>query len=432
MELLLIALFILLLISTLCVLVWLAVLLHPAKPWDLKPVAEDAPTPPTPASWPDVAIIVPARNEADSLPKTLPALLNQDYPGKYRIVLVDDRSSDGTAEVARKLAAESGKAERLEVLVGQPLPEGFTGKVWAMTQGAAHFGVKPVSPGAAESPDAAAQAKYLLLTDADILHAPGSLQRLVAESEAQDLALNSRMARLRCVSPAEQLLIPAFVWFFNLLYPMRLVNSNQSRAAAAAGGCVLLRSRDLVRAGGFESIKDRLIDDVNLARRIKTPEAHLRLAVSRGDVASLREYPALGDIWKMVARTAYTELRYSPLRLLFALGGLALMFVMPFVVLSLGVLVVGLASAQGNEDSSLLLIGLILFIKGALAILVMAQVYKPAVRFFGLPGWRAFSFPMAGLLYGAMTFDSAMKYYRKEGPGWRDASPLTSANSTQK
>ncbi|HZE97050.1 MAG TPA: glycosyltransferase, partial [Planctomycetota bacterium] len=268
---------------------WLAVWLRPGRPWDMAPVAEDAPAPPGPPAWPSVRVVVPARNEAASLPLTLPALAAQDYPGDWRIVLVDDRSTDGTADAARSLGGA-----RTSMISGAPLPGGWAGKVWAMRQGAG---------GADED--------YLLLTDADILHAPGSLRRLVAESVAGGLGLNSRMARLHCESRAERLLIPAFVWFFNLLYPMRRVNDDRDRVAAAAGGCVLLKREALEKAGGFDSIRGEIIDDVALARRVKGAGAASRLSLSRADVRSLREYPTLGPIWRMVRRTAFTELRRS-------------------------------------------------------------------------------------------------------------------------
>ena len=218
-------------------------------------------------------MLVPARNEADVLPSTLPALLAQDYPGAWRLVVVDDRSSDGTAEIARTCGARH--------VPGTDLPEGWVGKVWALEQAARHAG----------EPD------YYLLTDADIRHAPRSLRRLVAESEAAGLALNSRMARLRCQAPAERLLIPPFVLFFNLLYPMRRVNDPRSRVAAAAGGCVLLRRDALERAGGFAAIRDRVIDDVSLARAVKPhrPDPPVREPCRRREPARARPRRCLAN-----------------------------------------------------------------------------------------------------------------------------------------
>jgi hopene-associated glycosyltransferase HpnB len=357
---------------------WICVLFRSGRPWDMRPVAEEDPAPPDPASWPGVVIVVPARNESLSLARTLPALAAQDYPGPWRIVVVDDRSTDGTTDAAK---AQGG--DRSSVRRGAELPEGWVGKVWAMHQGI---------EGATET--------YLLLTDADILHAPGSLRRLVAESERGGLALNSRMARLRCESPAERLLIPAFVWFFSLLYPLRRVNDPADPLAAAAGGCVLLRREALEKAGGFASIRGEIIDDVNLARRVKGSGGALRLSLSREDVRSLREYETLGPIWKMVRRTAFTELRHSWVRVIGTLLSISLMFVMPPL----------LAAAAFDRRA----------LGGAAAGLsawaLMAALYRSAARFFGLSGFRGWTLPLIGALYGLMTLDSALRGGRKD---WR-------------
>jgi hopene-associated glycosyltransferase HpnB len=343
---------------------WLAVLLHPARPWALRPVAEDEPAPAAPGSWPSVSALVPARNEADYLPRTLPSLLAQEYPGPLDVVVVDDRSSDATPDAARRLGAR--------VVEGEHLPGGWVGKVWALDQGLRSTGAST----------------YLLLTDADILHAPHSLRRLVAEAEAGGLGLVSRIARLRCVSAAERLLVPPFLFFFNLLYPMQQANSG--RRPAAAGGCVLLRRDVLERAGGFEGIRGEVIDDLSLARRIAGSGAAVRLALSRSDVVSLRAHESVRSHWAMVARTAFTELRGSWLRLAGALAVLALMFtVPPFLVFLWPVL------------PAVALLGLA-------AWLVMIATFLPSVRFFGLhPAW-ALTLPLAGTLYGAMTLSSAL------------------------
>lgn len=362
------------------ILCWIGVAVRADRPWDMRPVGEDEPEPAAPAAWPSVAILVPARNEAESLPRTLPALLAQDYPGSKRVIVVDDRSTDRTGDVARSLGAE--------VVAGRDLPEGWAGKVWALHQGAA-ASTEPV----------------LLLTDADILHAPGSLRRLVAESEAGALALNSRMARLRCESPAEKLLIPPFVWFFALLYPMRRVNRPGSRVAAAAGGCVLLRRDALDRAGGFESIRGEIIDDVNLARRVKGAGGAIRLSLSRDAVRSLREYGTLGPLWKMVRRTAFTELKRSWLRVLGTMIAMTLMFVVPPLWLAGGA---ALAIADPRY--------LPLAIQGFGAWALMGHLHRPAVRHFGLLDARALTLPVAGILYALMTFDSALRGGRGD---WR-------------
>jgi hopene-associated glycosyltransferase HpnB len=355
---------------------WLAVVLGTARAWDLRPIAEDEAAPADPARWPSVAVLVPARNEAPVLPSTLPALLAQDYPGQWRVVLVDDRSTDATAAAAR--------AAGVEPVHGAELPAGWVGKVWALEQAAR----------AAGEPD------YYLLTDADIRHAPGSLRRLVAESEAGGLALNSRMARLRCRSRAERLLVPPFLLFFNLLYPMRRVNDPGSRVAAAAGGCVLLRRDALERAGGFSAIRDRVIDDVSLARAVKRPGEPIRLAVSRADVESLREHDLRG-VWRMVRRTAFTQLRHSWTLLAVVLVLLALLFALPPVLLVTALVLV----ATGTTSLTVLLA----FAASAASWAAMTAVYRPTVRYFDLaPSWAS-TLPVAGCMYGAMTLASAIR-----------------------
>jgi hopene-associated glycosyltransferase HpnB len=346
---------------------WLGILLAPWRAWRLRPVGEDAAEPAPPRVWPAVVAVVPARNEELYLPRTLPALRAQDYPGRLRVLVVDDRSSDGTAAAARDAGAE--------VVAGAALPGGWAGKVWALEQGAR----------AAGEPD------YLLLTDADILHAPGSLRRLVAESEAQGLALDSRMARLRAESAWERLLVPPFLLFFNLLYPLRLVNDPRRRLAAAAGGCILLRRDALRAAGGFEAIRGAVIDDVALARIVKRSGGRIRLAVSRGEVRSLREYRSLGPLWRMVSRTAFTQLRRSRLLVAGTLLALAILFPLPVLLLA-AVVYEPLAAALG-----------------ALAWLCASIAARPAVRHFALGSGWSWTLPLAGTLYGLMTLDSALR-----------------------
>ena len=299
-----------------------------------------------------MCILVPARNEAELLPLTLPSLLAQDYPGRFSVVVVDDRSDDGTGDVARSLGAET--------VAGAPLPDGWAGKVWALEQGLRGAG----------------DAAYLLLTDADIRHAPHSLRRLVAESEADQLVLNSRMARLRCESPAERLLIPAFAFFFACLYPMRWVASG--RRPAAAGGCILLRSDALE---SFEPIRSAVIDDVALARLVGGPA---RLTWSGSDVVSVRAHDLPG-VWRMVRRTAFAQLRYSWALVALTLAGLALLFVVPPAL-----------SATGS-------------LLGGAAWLAMTLAYLPTIRAYRQPWPLAATLPLAGVLYAGMTLDSALR-----------------------
>ena len=367
-------------------------LLHPARPWDLRPTDEDGPPAPEPAAWPPVAALVPARNEAGLLPQTLPALLAQDYPGEWRVVLIDDRSRDGTAAVARRVGAG---AAGLHVERGADLPEGWAGKVWALEQARRAAAGEP-------------EPRWLLLTYADILHAPGSLRALVAEAEAGRLDLVSRMARLRCTSRAERLLIPAFVLFFFLLYPMRWVN-RPGRVAAAAGGCILVRAEALGRAGGFAAIRGALIDDLALARLVKEGGGAVRLALSRGAVASLRPYEDVGAVWRMVRRSAFTQLRRSWPLLVAVTVAMALLFLAPLVCVAAAV-----AGAAAGADGWPLPLA-----AGAAAWAVMAAVASPAGRAFGLGGRWGLALPPAGALYIAMTVDSALRGPGQRAPYWR-------------
>jgi hopene-associated glycosyltransferase HpnB len=359
---------------------WAGVLLHPGRPWDLRPRDGEAPGPPEPASWPVVCVLAPAHDEAAVLPQTLPALLGQDYPGDWRVVLVDDRSHDGTGEIARAHASA-----RLTVVDGRPLPEGWAGKVWALEQGLAFAG----------------EATYVLLTDADIAHAPTSLRSLVAESEALGLALNSRMARLHVGGLVERLLVPPFVFFFALLYPMRWVNQG-GRLAAAAGGCVLVRADALAAAGMFGAIRGAVIDDVSLASAVKRRGLPIRLATSNGSVRSMRRYRTLGGFWRTVRRTAFTQLRHSVALLALTVILLLVLFAAPPVLFVIG-------AATGAWLPAVL---------GLAAWLVASGTYLATVRLYGLnPGW-ALSLPAAGLLYGAMTVDSALRHVRGERGVW--------------
>jgi hopene-associated glycosyltransferase HpnB len=301
-------------------------------------------------------VVVPARNEAQMLTRSLPPLLDQGRP----VIVVDDRSDDGTADVAPAVGAA--------VVRGGPLPPGWVGKVWALEQGVRVAG----------SPD------YLLFTDADIRYAPGTISRLVAESEADGLALNSRLARLHCRSGWERLLIPPFVFFFGVLYPMR-------RPQAAAGGCMLVRRDALEGAGGLESIRGEVIDDVNLAQKIAAAGGSLRLALSRGDLESLREHESLSSLWRMVARTAFAQLGASYTLLAATTATLALAFAAPPALL-----------AFPPWGTAL----------GAFAWLLQAALVLPTVRYFRVNSLWALSLPLAGLLYGAMTIDSALRSSR--------------------
>ncbi|HYB16086.1 MAG TPA: glycosyltransferase, partial [Streptosporangiaceae bacterium] len=273
-----------------------------------------------PSRWPDVAAVIPARNEAVMLPAVLPALLGQDYPGALTVIVVDDCSSDGTAEVAAGIGLGPGPGPRaLRVLAGAPPPPGWAGKVWAMAQGLDAAGL-PAGPAAADG-----KPGYVLFTDADIAWDTGALRALVHAAEADDRDLVSQMALLRTATPWERVVVPAFVYFFAQLYPFPRVNAPGSRTAAAAGGCMLVRREALSRSGGLAPIRGARIDDVAFGRMIKRQRGRCWLGLSTR-VVSIRPYPGLADLWRMVTRSAYIQLSYSPWLLAAAVAGLLLIY----------------------------------------------------------------------------------------------------------
>ena len=339
-----------------------------------------------PSNWPEVVAVIPARNEAESIAETIRSLLRQSYPGRLSVVLVDDGSTDGTGEIAR--AAADGSSRRT-VLSGRALPPGWTGKLWAVQQGVE------------EALRIAPEAEYLLLTDADIEHAPSNVRDLVAKAEVEQLSLVSLMVRLRCVSPWERLLIPAFVFFFQKLYPFPWVNSPARRMAAAAGGCMLVRRSSLTLAGGIEAISGALIDDCALARRLKrTGPIWLGLSA---DTRSLRRYDTLREIWGMVARTAFEQLGNSPFMLAVTVVAMVITYLIPPAAMVYG-------AVEGDATTA---------VAGLAAWLAMAFVYRPTLVLYGQPAWAAFGLPIAALIYTAMTVDSARRHWQGKGGAWK-------------
>ncbi len=278
--------------------------------------------PPAPERWPEVVAVMPARDEAPFVGRAVASLLTQDYPGAFALVLVDDASTDGTADAARAAARAAGAEARLAIVEAPPLAPGWTGKLWAVSHGLGR--AEALAPGA----------KYVLLTDADIAHERANLRRLVAKAEADGLDLVSLMVRLHCRSFTERLLIPAFVFFFQMLYPFPAVNDPRDRTAAAAGGCMLARRSALARAGGIEAIRGELIDDCALARNINRG-GPIWLGLAR-ETLSLRPYRGLGDVWNIVARTAYAQLEHSPWRLAAAVAGMLVVYAAPVAALAWG------------------------------------------------------------------------------------------------
>lgn len=346
--------------------------------------------PPVPARWPSVVAVLPARDEAETIQAVLEHLVAQDYPGPLSILLVDDNSSDGTGTIAQEVARRAPSDRPVIVVDGAPLPEGWTGKLWALSQG--------VAQGLTLEPRPA----FFLFTDADIGHGPRQLRRLVAQAEASGSDLVSLMARLRCTSFWERLLIPAFVYFFQKLYPFAWANDPRRRTAAAAGGCVLIRESALARIGGIAAIRGKLIDDCSLARAVKAAGGRTWLGLA-DDTVSLRGYTALGPIWSMVARSAYTQLLHSPLLLVGTVIGMALLYLAPPLLALTWPL---------HRDAPA---GL----AGALAWLLMAASYGPMLRYYGRSPVEGLLLPVAGFLYTAMTIDSARLYYGRGGNRWK-------------
>ncbi|MER8114914.1 MULTISPECIES: glycosyltransferase [unclassified Streptomyces] len=340
-----------------------------------------------PDAWPSVCVVVPARDEAAVLPASLPSLLAQDYPGRAEVFLVDDGSADGTGELARALSERHGG---LPLTVGSPgePPAGWTGKLWAVRHG--------IALARAREPE------YLLLTDADIAHAPDSLRELVAAAHGGGFDVVSQMARLRVESRWERLVVPAFVYFFAQLYPFRWIGRERARTAAAAGGCVLLRAGMAEKARIPDAIRHAVIDDVALARAVKGAGGRVWLGLA-DRVDSVRPYPRLGDLWRMVSRSAYAQLRHSPPLLLGTVAGLALVYLVPPAAVVAG-------AAAGSAPVAVV---------GALAWAVMAGTYTPMLRYYRQPLWLAPLLPYTAFLYLLMTVDSAVQHYRGRGAAWK-------------
>ncbi|MBA2813252.1 glycosyltransferase [Streptomyces sp. KM273126] len=340
-----------------------------------------------PDVWPSVCVVVPARDEAAVLPESLPSLLTQDYPGHAEVFLVDDGSGDGTGELARELARRHGGLPLTVSSPGEP-PAGWTGKLWAVRHG--------IGLARAREPE------FLLLTDADIAHGPDSLRELVAAARTGGFDLVSQMARLRVESLWERLVVPAFVYFFAQLYPFRRIGVRGSRTAAAAGGCVLLRTDAAERAGVPDSVRQAVIDDVALAKAVKGSGGHIWLGLA-DRVDSVRPYPRLYDLWRMVSRSAYAQLRHNPLLLLGTVLGLAVVYLVPPVACVAG-LVTGSRAAA---------------VAGGLAWLLMTATYVPMLRYYRQPLGLAPLLPFTALLYLFMTVDSAVQHYRGRGAAWK-------------
>ncbi|HEV2322586.1 MAG TPA: glycosyltransferase [Terracidiphilus sp.] len=338
----------------------------------------------SPSGKAKVAAVVPARNEAEHVAPSLRSLLEQDDAGGLAIVLVDDGSTDGTAEIAGAVAASLDGGGRLTLVRGEPLPEGWSGKLWAVQQGLSQAGARA--------------ANFVLLTDADIEHARSHVAALVARAEREGLDLVSEMVRLHCETAAERALIPAFVFFFQMLYPFAWVADPRKRTAGAAGGTMLVRRAALDRVEGVLRIRNKLIDDCALAREIKRTGGRIWLGHAEG-AASLRVY-GWSDAWNIIARTAYAQLGYSPLILLGCVAGMAVVYCAPPLSLVFG---------RGKTR-----------VLGALAWGAMAAAFQPTLRRYRRSPWWGLALPAIGLFYLGATVASAVRHYAGRGGGWKE------------
>jgi len=354
-------------------LIWWGVLLLPWAPWRIRERLTGEATA-LPPDLSDTTAVVPARDEAATIEPALRALVAQGRG--LRVVVVDDRSGDGTAAAAQQVAAPG-----LEVVEGRPLPRGWTGKLWALEQGRRRV----TTP-------------WTLLMDADVVLAPGALGALRARLDQEGARLGSLMVELAMEGFWERLLLPPFIYFFRLLYPFHLANTPASRVAAAAGGCILIETRVLEEIGGFQALRDALIDDCTLARRVKSRGHRTWIGLTRS-ARSLRRYPDLASVWGMVARTAYTQLRYSALLLVLCTAALAAAFWLP---------VAGLFAPSPAARYL-----------AAVALVAMVASYLPTLRYYGLPGRWALTLPVAGTLFLAMTWTSAVRYWRGTRSRWK-------------
>jgi hopene-associated glycosyltransferase HpnB len=330
---------------------------------------------------PRVSAVIPARNEATNIHVCLTSLLSQDYSGELSVILIDDNSTDATASISSSLAIDS----RLTIVRGTPLPADWTGKLWAINQGLAQ--------------EKARGAEYILLTDADIDHAPGHVSALVAKAESDGLDLVSEMVRLNCSTVAEYTFIPAFVFFFQMLYPFLWVADPTKRVAGAAGGTILIRRVSLDRIGGVSRIRNRLIDDCALARQIKESGGtiwlgHSEMAVSR------RVYSNVSGVWNMIARTAYEQLGHSPLMLLGCAVGMSIIFCAPVLITF---------CTHGLSR-----------VLGVLSWLMMAAAFQPTLRRYGRSPLWGIALPLIGLFYLCSTLASAVRFHSGRGGGWKD------------
>jgi hopene-associated glycosyltransferase HpnB len=364
--------------------IWVYLLLARGNFWKL---GEDDIAPKPLENWPRVVAVVPARNEAETIARAIASIHNQDYPGAFEIVVVDDQSEDGTATLARQAATESGETRRVTVHSVAALPPGWTGKLWALNEG--------ISAAAEKAPE------FFWFTDADIVHAPDTLRRLVFRAERDALDLASLMVLLQAKTFPERLLIPPFLYFFLMLYPPRWIADPKARTAGAAGGCILLRSEALERIGGITAIRSEVIDDCALARAVKRSGGTIWMGLTRASVC-LREYRSFAEIRDLIARTAFAQLRNSLVLLAVTLAGLFVTFCLAWILFF-----------TGNDPA---------WIMASTAVALMTTTFLLTVLFYGLPPYWAFTLPAAAAFYGYATCLSAVRYWLGRGGQWKGRS----------
>jgi len=372
------------LIATIPLVIWIYLFFARGNFWQLQ---EDTIDPKPLERWPRVLAVVPARNEAETMARSTSSLAKQDYPGEFSVIIVDDHSSDDTAAVAIKAAQQCDASARVAIHTAADLAPGWTGKVWAMNEG--------VQAASGQAPD------YFWFTDADIVHAPDTLQRLVSRAEGDSLDLASLMVLLQAKSAPERFLIPPFLYFFLMLYPPRWIADPKARAAGAAGGCILLRRSALERIGGLAAIRSEVIDDCALARVAKKSGGKIWMGLTRNSV-SLRSYGTFAEIRDLIARTAFTQLRYSFFLLIATLLALFATYVLPLI-----------SFFQGDDPAWFL---------AATAICLMAVSFGVTVRFYNLKFFWALTLPVAATFYAYATCVSAVRFWFGRGAQWKGRS----------
>jgi hopene-associated glycosyltransferase HpnB len=377
-------------LASLSLVIWFVLFFLWGSFWHIWESDADRTDAPSPQNWARVVAIIPARNEASSIAAVVAALADQDYPGEFSIVIVDDHSSDGTAELARKAAIESGAAAHIQIISSPELVPGWTGKLWALNSGVA------ASYNTAE--------KFLWFTDADVVHAHDTLRSLVSRAEQDNLDLASRMVLLESSTFAEQLLIPPFLYFFLMLYPPNWIAHAHRKTAGAAGGCMLLRRTALERIGGLSAIRGEIIDDCSLARAVKRSGGKIRMSLTRAS-RGLRAYSGFAEIRDMISRTAFTQLRYSALQLLGTLVGLAIAFLFP----------VALTFAPNAR----------IWLPALLAWCLMTASFLPTVTFYRQSPLWAPLLPLAALFYSYATLLSAVRHWLGRGGQWKGRAQAT-------